>query len=174
MQTINETGKDLKQKPGVPCIETRLLADLLMASESNVVNYEALSGAIGQSVQGKARGYLLTARDIVLREKGMVFRPLRNIGLMRLAKSDVTKLDDRRLHARRTHRKALREHSTVSPDQVSPDEWITNVAKCAFHEMNMHTHDGKRLKQIEQSIRDSPQHQLNLKATLQLFAGEAL
>lgn len=166
---INSDGSASPLKPGIPSIETRLLATYMESCEADILTYADLSGVINQNIQGKARGYLLAARRIVRREKQMIFRPIRDVGLRRLTQSEVTKLEDRFRHIRRTAKEALRELETVDLAKVSDGDRMACIGKMTLATFTAHTHGDKQLKRIQESIL-SPKP-LDLTATLELFKG---
>ena len=167
MSIINEGGQLLRGRRGVPAIETRQLADYLLGAESELITYEELSAVIGQNVQGKARCYLLSARKIALREKGMVFRPVRNIGIKRLNQIEVAKLEDRFHHVRRTHKQTIREMKTVDIAALPVVERASCVGKLALATLTVNTHGSKQMKRLEAAV--NVKHELNLLETLDVF-----
>lgn len=71
-----------------------------------IVGYDELTALIGSDVQLKGRGYMETARRMAMRDKGMVFGPIRGIGLKRLADTEIVRsgqsyISKIRRHARR-------------------------------------------------------------------------
>jgi hypothetical protein len=168
MDTIDQHGQKEKPTRGIPCIESRMLAKVL-SDGREAYSYDELSEVATCDVRGRGRGYLLTARDIVLREKGFVFRPMRNLGLRRLTQQEVSVLDDRFTHVRRTHKKTLKELGTVDLASVPEAERISCVAKIALAEMTVHAHHGRQMKKLEESVGTS--HKLDLTKTLEAFRG---
>lgn len=66
-------------------IDTQTIERLLLATPvTGVVEYTALSAAIGRNVQTDARHIMESARRRVLRSHRMVFEPVVNVGLKRL------------------------------------------------------------------------------------------
>jgi hypothetical protein len=73
-------------------IETEALADFLGEWEDheNCITYEQLSEVAGINVTGqKGRGYLQTAREAVLREKGKYFETVWRTGLRLLTQEEI-------------------------------------------------------------------------------------
>jgi hypothetical protein len=114
--------------------------------------YKELSALIGSDVQNQARGYLMTAREIVRKEKGYVFRPLRNLGLRRLTQEEVARLRDRSEHIRRTAKKWTGELGTVDLLAVSEQARVAAVAGKTLARLTALAHEPKRVKQLEESI----------------------
>lgn len=76
------------------------------ATVGEIVGYEELTALIGTDVQLKGRGYMETARRMAMRDKGMVFGPVRGVGLKRLADTEIVRsgqayISKIRRHARR-------------------------------------------------------------------------
>ena len=167
METIDQLGRESK-RPGIPSIETRQLADFLAETDKTFFAYAELSAIICRNVQNDARGYLLAARRIVLREKGFVFRPVRNQGIRRLEKREVpVAVDDRFSHVRRTHKQTLRELGTVDVCELPQPERAGYVAKAALAAMTVHTHGSEQMKRLQSAV--NAQKQLDLSATLEAF-----
>ena len=154
-------------KAGVPSVEARLLADYLRKNTDREVSYADLSAVIGADVQAKGRTYLLTARRIVLRESGIVFRPLRNIGLMRLTHAEVAKLEDREQHIRRTAKTNLMERKTVDFSAIPEDARLSCIAKITLATLTVHVHSSKQMKALEGAIPKNKE--LDLSQTLEAF-----
>lgn len=170
MSIIDSLGNSINKRPGVPCLESKRLAEVLSDGSRELFTYEELSAAIGADVQGAARGYLLTARDIVLREKKYVFRAIRNVGLRRVSGEQVTKLDDRTRHIRRTAKKDLREQETVDLESVSAPARISCIARMGLAHMTIHTHQDKQIKKLEAAV--GSERKIDLSKTLAAFKQE--
>lgn len=165
MESKSELIKE--PKAGVPSVEARLLADYLRTHTERKLTYTDLSAVIDVDVQSKGRTYLLTARRMVLRENGIVFRPLRNIGLMRLTHAEVARLEDRERHIRKTAKTNLLERKTVDFAAISEDLRLSCVAKITLATLTVHVYSGKQMKAPEQVI---PQNkQLDLASTIEAF-----
>ena len=167
MKTIDQFGND-SPRPGIAAIETRLLADYL-GTDKGMFSYLELSAVIGTNVQHGARHYLQAARRIVLREKGRVFRPVRNEGLRRLTAREVAKLEDRFQHVRRTHKQTVSELKTVDLAELPEDVRTSCVAKMALAAMTIHTHESKQMKRLEGVV--GSHRELDLAKTLEAFRG---
>lgn len=158
----------VESRRGVASIEARLLSDYLKAHDDREVHYEDLSKVIGANVQGKARTYLLTARNILLRENGIVFRPLRNIGLVRLTHAEVAALDDREHHIRRTAKKNLLERKSVDLSEVPEEKRMSYVAKVTLATLTVHVYSDKEIKRLEDALPRQDQA-LTLAQTIEAF-----
>ena len=158
----------IETKPGVPSMETRLLADYLRKNTDREVAYSILSELIHADVQGKARTYLLAARRMVLRENGIVFRPMRNIGLVRLTHAEVATLEDRERHIRRTAKTNLLERKTVDFSAIPEELRLSCVAKITLATLTVHIHSAKQMKALEQAIPQNKER-LDLAQTIEAF-----
>ncbi len=114
---------------GQPSVDTQVLAKHLKTLKSgDVVTYGELGKIIGpDSRHPKFKGYLVTARRIVLREHSLVFEPMsgddRGVGLVAL--SDAQKLDLPQLtlkRIRRTCRTAASKVATADYEKLSSEE----------------------------------------------------
>ena len=157
-------------RAGVASIEARQLADYMRAHEDRELLYQDLSKVIGVNVQAKGRTYLLTARNILLRDNGIVYRPLRNIGLVRLTHAEVATLEDRETHIRRTAKKNLLERKTVDLDEVPEDQRMGYVAKVTLATLTVHVYSGKEIKRLEDAL-PKKQEELTLVQTLEALKG---
>jgi hypothetical protein len=172
MGTVNQQGQIVRSKPGVPSIDTRLIADYLMASEADLIPYDELSKLIGKNVQGDGYGYLLAARRIVLREKSFVYRPVKNLGLKRLTNLETAKLMDRFDHVRRTHKTAVKELKTVDLSALPEPERTSAIAKMALAALTIRTHEPKQMKAIEAKVNPEKQAMLAIATTLDAIKKE--
>ena len=168
MQTIDTNGAKAQSKGSLPSIDARLLADELGRAGLEIVSYPTLSGLIGRNVQGAARSYLLTARRIVLREKGFVFRPVRNLGLRRLRPEETAACDDRFEHVRRTHKQTIRELKTVDISALPETARAGCIARMSLAAFTVYSHGGEVRKRME-AASSSVENKLDLTATLEAF-----
>ena len=167
--TINPDGTPVHT--GLPSFETRQLVEFLKTTERPFLSYQELSAVIERNVQTEARACLLTARRIVLHEKGFVYRPVRNSGIKRLTSREVpAAVEDRFSHVRRTHRQTVRELSTVNLTELEPTERTAYLAKLSLAALTVHTHDAKQRALVEASV--TSQKQLSLGETLAAFQNE--
>ena len=173
MEPINEQGKPNPPKPGIPALESRLLADRLAAipeGEYPLVTYEELNEIAHCNVQGKGRCYLATARELVLREKGYVFRPDRNVGIKRMTNLEISKgcSQERITHVRRTHKKGLREQATVKIEDLPDNERAGHIGRISLMALTVHTHGGAQVKKLEAAVNGATE-KLPLQKTLEAF-----
>jgi hypothetical protein len=85
----------MKKPIGEVSADTLRLESMLQVLEINeVASYAVLSAAIGRNVQEEGRGNLLSARNRLLREQGMVFQCDPGIGVKRLCDAAIVGVAD--------------------------------------------------------------------------------
>lgn len=174
MIPIDQHGKPNPPKLGIPALESRLLADRFGAipvDEFPLITYEELSAIARCNVQSdRGRGYLSTARSLVLREKGYVFRPERNIGMKRMTAMEISKgcSYERITHVRRTHKAGLREQETVDLEKLPEGERSGHIGRISLMAMTVHTHRGDNIKKLEAAANGATKT-LPLQQTLEAF-----
>jgi hypothetical protein len=103
-------------------VQAQQLEEALRRVEvGQTITYDELSRAIKGNVQGKDRGYLTTARKRLLRQEGMLFEPVINVGLKR--EGDPGKIDSVSARRERIHRasgRAIKIASTVDLEALAP------------------------------------------------------
>jgi hypothetical protein len=129
--------------------ETRLLADKLRAVEiGSIVKYADLSAIIGQNTQGDGRGYLNTARRIVLRDNQIWFGTIRGEGLKRFPDTEKVKTHDSYLsRVRRATRRQRVIMQSVDYNALPKTEQVKhNVALSQYGVINFLASDAAEKK----------------------------
>jgi len=103
--------------------DTKILESLLSeVAVGQTVTYDAMSKAIGRNVREHALGALGTARQGVLREKGIVFGVEKNVGFTRLDDVGIVKtMESDRRRMQRVAKRSLRKLEVVKFNDL-PDE----------------------------------------------------
>ena len=123
----------------------------------DTVSYADLTALIGADVQTSRHGALYRARAILLREKSMVFAPIKGEGLKRLGDEDISRLGYAII--RRVRKAAARGMKTLACvanfDKLSTDGQVAHNATMtmmsAFHQFSAPT----RMAKIETAVRES-------------------
>lgn len=105
-----------------------LVARLKVSPVGAIVTYDELSAAIGSDVrQPKGRGWLYGARTVLLRDDGIVFSPVRGVGLQRLTDHEkVASGQDALRRIRRTARRGDRRvESGLRSNSLTPEDRAT-------------------------------------------------
>lgn len=165
-----------KTIPEISAEALTLVDELGKVGIGGVVAYKHLSDLIRSDVQKKARGSLNTARRKLQREAGILFEPIRGVGLARMSDSGIASashsyVDKCKRVAMRNERKmeCVKEFDKLAPNEKHT--WLTNMTLLKFYGT---VSTRKNIKRIGSAVA-VVQKELPLQATLALFAqnGEA-
>lgn len=149
--------------------DAKVLENVLSEAEvGQTLTYEALSSAIGRDVRQHALASLRTARQGVLKSKGMVFGVERGVGLTRLNDQGILKsMESDRLRLQRGAKRSLRKLTVVDFDALSEgDKRKHIVASAQMGAVAMFSHKNAS-KKIESNVTNA--EQLPIGETLKMF-----
>ena len=81
-----------KSIPEISANSRLLYARISKANKGEIITYVELSNIIGIDVQKNGRGFLYTAINMALRENGLVFEAVHNIGMKCLTDEETAKI----------------------------------------------------------------------------------
>lgn len=146
-----------------------LIARLEKLEMEDSVTYSALSEVAGCDVQGIGRGYLTSARNILQRERGMVFDAVRGEGIKRLNDDGIVSTGDRSVNRiRRESTRGVRRLSKVVFDKISPENRTRFNALASCLGMLRHVTKSKSIRILENHVQEK-QTQLAVDETLTAF-----
>lgn len=155
-------------------IEARLLRDFFRGLKDGETRaYVELSEIIGCDIRTSGRGALRTARDIVLREDGIVIDVVPNVGVKRVNDSEkiagAVVVNGRIRNAAR--RSMARLQAVSDFDKLSEADKLTHNATASV--MAAHDLMGKQrsIDKIVAAVNASATGQLPIAKTLELFRG---
>ena len=140
------------------------------AKQGDEFTYAMLSESIGRNVQKEARGNLKTAIAMVLREKGLVFDTIRNVGTKCLNDDEIPGIALGVIkHVRKiTLRTAKKIVCVKNFDSLPVDKKIQHNTMLTIMIFMSKTAKQKRIKQIEDKVAQT-QRILPLNKTLEAF-----
>jgi hypothetical protein len=154
-------------------VDAQALAKVLEAAQpGEVVPYATLSAVIRKDVQRAGYSTMDSARRLLIRDKGMVFEAVLNVGLKRLEGSGIVALGpDANGRIRRTAGRAIKKMACIGTayDSLSTDEkssYNSNIS--ALGAVKLFT-GAPSIKRIESQVRASSA-QLPPAEVLGLFA----
>lgn len=153
--------------------DTKVLENLLSeASVGQLVAYEEMSKAIGRDVRMHALSSLRTARQGLLKEKGLVFGVERGVGLKRLDDIGIvasTESDRRKMQ--RVAKRSLRKLAVVNFDKLPDDKKRQHVVASAQMGAIAMFSAKSASKKIESKVVSNNSACLPIGETLKLFGG---
>lgn len=154
-------------------IDTQMIYERLEKSAiGELVEYQELSALIGTDVQSKGRGYMETARRMAMRDKGMVFEPVRNVGLKRLADTEIVRSGQAYISKIRRHaRRGMRVLVSVQDFNSLPNDLkVRHNATASMLGAVAQFSGGAAQKRIEGAVEQAGQ-KISYAKTLELFGG---
>ncbi len=156
-------------------IDTQMIYERLStASIGDLIEYQELTALIGTDVQNKGRGYMETARRMALRDKGMVFQPVRGVGLKRLADTEIVQSGQAYITKIRRHaRRGMRVLVSVQDFGALPNDLkVRHNATVSMLGAVAVFSGGAAQKRVEGAVEKAGQ-KISYTKTLELFGGVA-
>jgi|DEB19_MinimDraft_3_1074340.scaffolds.fasta_scaffold09149_2 hypothetical protein len=151
--------------------DTKLLHAFLSELEiGQTATYDEMSKIIGRDVRVFAISSLRSARNLLLREKGMVFGVETNVGLVRLNDSEIVssvEADRKKVH--RASAKVIRKLGCVKFDSLDDTQKKVHVTMSAQFGVLAMMSQKSSTKKIEESVKSSDAT-LAIGNTLKLFS----
>ena len=136
--------------PELSSVSETLVVELRKVQPGEIVTYSQLIAAVGKDIRGEHRGYLQTARNILLREDSAVFSAVSGYGLKRLEDHEIPKIGVSAI--RQINRKATRSLKQLSCvrnyNNLEKDEKVTFNATTSLLGMLRESSKSKKLQQI--------------------------
>jgi hypothetical protein len=152
--------------------DAKILRSLLEgASVGDTITYDMMSKAIGRDVREHSRSALGTARQGVLRDKGIVFGTEPGVGFIRLTDEEIVKsTESDRKRLQRTAKRSLKKLSVVNFAALSEEQKRSHiVASAQIGAVSMFS-TASSAKKIESKVSGST-GSLPIGETLKLFGG---
>lgn len=114
-----------KAIPEISVDAQTLMGRLKKMQKGEAVTYKELSALIAGNVQGKARGYLNTARNRLLMDEAMVFEAVRGIGIKRMDDAQIISVGEQatgKIH--RASKRALRKLNCSDAGNLTNDQKV--------------------------------------------------
>lgn len=149
--------------------DAKVLESVLAEAEIGAtITYDELSKSIGRNVREHALASLRTARQGVLKDKGIVFGVERGVGLVRLDSAGIVKsTESDRLRLQRGAKRSIRKLAVVDFESLDADGKRAHVvASAQMGAIAMFSHKNASNK-IEKHVTDS--RQLAIGETLKMF-----
>jgi hypothetical protein len=161
-------------KPNITAsIDAQMIYERLTASTvGDIIPYSELSGIVSRDVQTKGRGHMETARRMALREKGMVFGSVKNVGLKRLADTEIVQSGQSYIsRIRRTARRGMRVLVSVQDFASLPNDLkVRHNATVSMLGAVTQFSGNSSQKRVESAVQKAGE-KLNYSKTLELFGG---
>ena len=167
--TVNE-----KRKPFCRAIETTsLMEELEKYRDSEEISYDALTKpAMGNCAPGGIKhGFLQSARTILFKEKGIEFKAIPNVGLVRMSDSDkIVKTKKVLPTYNKKVKKAMARLASVEFDNLSKDEQLCHQVNFSILNCLQEQSSGTGIQTVNKTIASNPHpERLALEQTLKLF-----
>lgn len=153
-------------------IDTRMLADAMRdLASGDTITYAALSALIGRDVCAVARHVLASARNVVMRDDGIVTESVMNVGIKRLTSAEVVGAtgDAVRRRIRNASKRAVRKLSSVAYDTLTPELKTKHNTDMSVLGVIAHCAKDSSTKRITKAV-ESAHAALPLAKTLEHFA----
>lgn len=154
-------------------LDTQMLYERLEKAQiGDLINYEELSAIIGSDVQIKGRGSLQSARKMAMRDKGMVFESVRDIGIKRLADAEIVRSGQAYISRIRRHaRRGMRVLVSVQNFEALPNDLkIRHNATASMLGAVAQFSGSAAQKRIEGAV-EAAGNKISYAKTLELFGG---
>lgn len=151
--------------------DSETLASLLLTVQAGEeISYQTLSDSIRRDVTAVARGNLMTARRKIMREEGVLFEPIRGVGLKRLLDSEIVDLGRGTLQKinRASHRGIQKLSCVQKFEDLTPAEKTKHNAAMSLFGVFYQVSKSKSIKKIESTVAIM-QSSLPLDSTLRAF-----
>jgi len=156
----------MKTIPSASVDTQALIKALEVAQVGQTIEYDALSKVIGRDVR-KVRGLLYTAFRNLMREKDIVFAPVRGVGVKRLAPEEIVELGIFGVrHIRRTARRTIRKISCAQLSTLSEPKKVELFTHSSLLGAVSVMSSGQSIKKLAAAIQTEA---LPLAKTLALF-----
>ena len=167
--TVNE-----KRKPFCRAIETTsLMEELEKYRDSEEISYDALTKpAMGNCAPGGIKhGFLQSARTILFKEKGIEFKAIPNVGLVRMSDSDkIVKTKKVLPTYNKKVKKDMARLASVEFDNLSKDEQLCHQVNFSILNCLQEQSSGTGIQTVNKTIASNPHpERLALEQTLKLF-----
>ena len=167
--TVNE-----KRKPFCRAIETTsLMEELEKYRDSEEISYDALTKpAMGNCAPGGIKhGFLQSARTILFKEKGIEFKAIPNVGLVRMSDSDkIVKTKKVLPTYNKKVKKDMGRLASVEFDNLSKDEQLCHQVNFSILNCLQEQSSGTGIQTVNKTIASNPHpERLALEQTLKLF-----
>ena len=165
---------DEKRKPFCRAIETTsLMEELEKYRDSEEISYDALTKpAMGNCAPGGIKhGFLQSARTILFKEKGIEFKAIPNVGLLRMSDSDkIVKTKKVLPTYNKKVKKDMARLASVEFDNLSKDEQLCHQVNFSILNCLQEQSSGTGIQTVNKTIASNPHpERLALEQTLKLF-----
>ena len=167
--TVNEA-----RKPFCRAIETTsLIQELEKYRDSEEIPYDTLTKpAMGNCAPGGIKhSFLQSARTILFKEKGIEFKAIPNVGLLRMSDSDkIVKTKKALPTYNRKVKKDMARLASVEFDNLSKDEQLCHQVNFSILNSLQVQSSGEAVHKVNKTIASNPNpERLALEETLKLF-----
>ena len=168
-QTIDE-----ERKPFCRAIETTsLMEQLEKLRDSEEIPYDALTkAAMGNCAPGGIKHHFLkSAREILFKEKGIEFKAVPNVGLMRMSDSDKMVKTKKTLPSyNKKVKKDMHRLRSVDYDELTSDEQLCHNVNMSILNVLRCSTAGDGVNKVTKTIANNKQpERLALEETLKMF-----
>ena len=165
---------DEKRKPFCRAIETTsLMEELEKYRDSEEIPYDTLTKpAMGNCAPGGIKhSFLQSARTILFKEKGIEFKAIPNVGLVRMSDSDkIIKTRKVLPSYNKKVKKDMARLASVEFDNLSKDEQLCHQVNFSILNCLQEESSGTGIQKVNKTIASNPNpERLALEETLKLF-----